>query len=87
MIVSGGGGILRVFKHRDELYQYLIDRNHGSANMFNNSNFIMKLAHFSNIFQNLKALITSHQGGNSNVFQLGDKLKAFIKKLNCGREN
>jgi hypothetical protein len=73
------GNILqRLFNLRYELYQYLTEENHGSADMFNNSDLITKLAHLSDTFEKLNALNIYLQGGDSNINELSDKLKSFL---------
>lgn len=42
--VVSGDVLEQASKLRDELYEYLSQVNHGSAYMFNNSDFIIKLA-------------------------------------------
>jgi hypothetical protein len=57
----------------DELQQYFTKLYHGSAYVNNASHYIMKLTHLRILF-NTSML-------DSNVHQLGDKLRSFISKL------
>jgi hypothetical protein len=76
------GSILRqVSELVDEIYLYLAEINQQC--IFTNSDFIMKMAYLSDIFERLDTLNTSFQGSDNNI-QLREKLKSFIKKtLNC----
>jgi hypothetical protein len=74
-----GNVLQKVFKLRNKLYQYLRKENRGSAYMFNNSDFIMKLAYLSKTFEKLNIINTSLQSSNNNILQFSDKLKSFIK--------
>ena len=58
------------FKNKDEILSY-----------FNDDNCITSLAYLADIFEKLNILNLKMQGKNTNIIQLRDNLKAFVKKL------
>ena len=51
------------------------------ADLFENTNFILKFAYLVDMFSALNDLNVSIQGNNMNIFEAHEKLSAFLKKL------
>ena len=79
--LSRGNVLKRVFELRMELLQYLTRENHPSAQLFSNTDFLLKLAYLTDIFEKLNILNSSLQGVDCNIIQHKEKLNSFIKKI------
>jgi hypothetical protein len=66
--LSPGNVLERVFELREELFQYLIRENNASALMFSNTDFLLKLAYLTDIFEKLNILNSSLQGVTATLF-------------------
>ena len=79
--LSRGNVLKCVFELREELFQYLTKENHPSAPMFSDTDFLLKLAYLTDIFEKLNILNSSLQGVDCNIIQHNEKLNSFIKKI------
>ncbi|KAF2351167.1 hypothetical protein FHG87_018076 [Trinorchestia longiramus] len=71
----------RVFAVRVELALFLQDHQHCHADCLKNSQFILILAYLADIFAALNHLNHKMQGGEFNIIEAEENLKAFQKKL------
>ncbi|XP_067139088.1 protein FAM200C-like [Centruroides vittatus] len=79
--LSRGQVLNRVFALREELALFLQEHQHGHADCFKNSEFILMLAYMADIFAALNHLNQQMQGGGVNIIEAEEALKAFQKKL------
>ncbi len=79
--LSHGNVLKQVFELRMELLQYLTRENHPSAQLFSNTDFLLKPAYLTDIFEKLNILNSSLQGVDCNIIQHNEKLNSFIKKI------
>lgn len=79
--LSRGKVLNRVFAMRVELALFLREHQHCHADCFENSEFILILAYMADIFNALNHLNQQMQGGEVNIIEAEENLKAFRIKL------
>ncbi len=79
--LSRGNVLSRTFELREEIYNFLKENDHVSANNFADPDFLLKLAYLCDIFEKLNALNVSLQGRNIHILKLEERISAFKKKL------
>lgn len=79
--LSLGNSLLRLYELRNEIYSYLHDEEHCFADNFIDTDFLIKLAFLSDLFEKLDTLNKSLQGRNTNIFQLLNKVSELKKKV------
>lgn len=85
--LSRGNVVSRVYELRNEIFLYLTEERHSSAECFINNDFIFKLAYLCDMFERLNSLNVSLQGRESHIIQLSDKILAFKRKLLLWKNN
>ena len=70
-----------LYKLRDEVYLFLMDRKHKMASNLTDLDWIVKLLYLSCIFEKLNGLNFSLQGESINILTANNKIEAFKKKL------
>ncbi|XP_066482086.1 SCAN domain-containing protein 3-like [Tiliqua scincoides] len=85
--LSLGNSLLRLYELRNEIYSYLRDEEHCFADKFIDTDFLIKLAFLSDLFEKLNALSKSLQGRNTNIFQLLNKVSELKKKVILWKKN
>ena len=84
--LSKGNVLNRVFEMKNEIKLFLEFKNKEFLSYFNDNNWITSLAYLADIFEKLNILNLKLQGKNTNIIQLRDNLKAFVKKLQNWRQ-
>ena len=79
--LSKGNVLNCVFEMKDEIKLFLEFKNKEFLSYFNDNNWIASLAYLADIFKKLNIINLKLQGKNTNIIQLRDNLKAFVKKL------
>lgn len=79
--LSRGNVLNRIFELRNEVFMFLRDCNKPSAELFCDTEFLLKLAYLADIFAKLNILNKSLQKGNANILTWNEKVQGFVKKL------
>ena len=84
--LSRGRALKRVFQLREELYQFLTEKNHVHAAEFQDPRFLAKLAFLTDVFTHMNFLNMDLQGNTKFVFDLRNSICGFINKLGVLKE-
>lgn len=79
--LSRGNVLNRIRELRNEVFMYLRDCKKPSAELFCDTQFLLKLAYLADIFAKLNILNKSLQKGNANILAWNEKVQGFTKKL------
>lgn len=67
---------------KHEVMLFLAQKNSADSELFHNEQWMCKLSYLSDIFEKLNELNLSLQGTYTNIFNLSNKIQAFVKKIN-----
>ncbi|KAK4876614.1 hypothetical protein RN001_009120 [Aquatica leii] len=73
--------LTRLFELRSEIFRFLSEQNHDMKHLFNNEEWLSRLAYSADIFDRLNILNTRLQGPSTTVSTTNDKISSFKKKL------
>ena len=79
--LSKGKVLIRLYKLKDEIYLFLIDRKNELASNLTAPDWIVKLLYLSCIFEKLNNLKLSLQGESMNILTANNKIETFKKEL------
>ena len=85
--LSLGKSFERVYELVDKLNDFLLQENSDLAAYLSKNEFFLKLAYLCDVFAKLNKLNVSMQGPDKNVFDISDKIEAFIKKLSLWKND
>lgn len=80
--LSRGRTLRRLMELKHEVMLFLAQKNSADSELFHNEQWMCKLSYLSDIFEKLNELNLSLQGTYTNIFNLGNKIQAFVKKIN-----
>jgi hypothetical protein len=79
--LSRGKILNRLFQLRSEVHLFLIEKDDDMKNLFNNEEWLSRLAYLADIFDKLNTLNMGLQGINMTIFTTYDKINSFKRKL------
>lgn len=79
--LSRGKILTRLFELRSEVFRFLSEQNHDMKHLFNDEEWLSRLAYLADIFDRLNILNMGLQGPSTTVFTTNDKISSFKKKL------
>lgn len=79
--LSRGKTLTRLFELRSEVFRFLSEQNHDMKHLFNDEEWLSRLAYLADIFDRLNTLNMGLQGPSTTVFTTNDKISSFKKKL------
>lgn len=80
--LSHGKILTRLFELlRSEVFRFLSEQNHDMKHLFNDEEWLSRLAYLADIFDRLNILNMGLQGPSTTVFTTNDKISSFKKKL------
>ena len=85
--LSRGNMTRRVFELKNGLLEFYEQKNHNFKNNLANTEFLLKLAYLSNIFDTLNHMNMFSQGPNSTIADFVSKLQAYVRKLDLWTTN
>ncbi|KAK2720020.1 hypothetical protein QYM36_004059 [Artemia franciscana] len=79
--LSRGKILNRLFELRQEVHMFLLEQKSAFSSLFENQDWVCRLAYLADIFDKLNDLNLSMQGFRTDELSLNSKMCAFIKKL------
>lgn len=79
--LSRGKTLLRLYELRSEVSVFLTQHLHPLAVVFEDAEWVARLAYLADVFTKLNELNLSLQGKESHILKMYDKVKGFTKKL------
>ncbi|KAK2709814.1 hypothetical protein QYM36_013479, partial [Artemia franciscana] len=79
--LSHGKILNRLFELRQEVHMFLLEQKSAFSSLFENQDWVCRLAYLADIFDKLNDLNLSMQGFWTDELSLNSKMCAFIKKL------
>ncbi|KAK2717663.1 hypothetical protein QYM36_006440 [Artemia franciscana] len=79
--LSRGRILNRLFELRQEVHMFLLEQKSAFSSLFENQDWVCRLAYLADIFDKLNDLNLSMQGFRTDELSLNSKMCAFIKKL------
>lgn len=79
--LSRGRVLNRLYELREEVFTFLINNKSDFADNFKDQQWLAKLAFLSDIFQIINELNLSLQGPSKTIFDFGNRIDSFKKKL------
>ncbi|CAL9683639.1 unnamed protein product [Knipowitschia caucasica] len=79
--LSRGKTLLRLYELHNEVYVFLKEHQHSLAVVFEDAEWVARLAYLADVFSKLNELNLSLQGKESHILNMYDKVKGFTKKL------
>ncbi|XP_060758376.1 zinc finger BED domain-containing protein 5-like [Neoarius graeffei] len=80
--LSRGKMLLRLYELRSEVFAFLKEQLHSLAVVFEDANWVARLAYLADVFTKLNELNLSLQGKESHILRMYEKVERFTKKLN-----
>uniref|UniRef100_A0AAV2MMX3 Transposase n=1 Tax=Knipowitschia caucasica TaxID=637954 RepID=A0AAV2MMX3_KNICA len=84
--LSRGKTLLRLYELHNEVYVFLKEHQHSLAVVFEDAEWVARLAYLADVFSKLNELNLSLQGKESHILNMYDKVKGFTKKLELWRQ-
>lgn len=79
--LSRGKTLRRLFELRSEVFVFLTEHLHPMAAVFEDAEWVARLAYLTDVFTKLNDLNLSLQGKDSHILNMYDKVNGFIKKV------